>query len=106
MHSINQYQEFISDYLQSEYHAKQPQNLYNPIHYILSLGGKKMRPVLTLMTAEVFDANYKKALPAALAVDPTAADAGMQRLTDEFTRLAQDCPSYEEYLQHLRIRHA
>jgi len=69
MHSIYQYQEFISDYLESEYHAKEPQNLYNPIHYILSLGGKRMRPVLTLMTAEVFDCDYKKALPAALAVE-------------------------------------
>ena len=69
MHSIYQYQEFISDYLESEYHDKQPHNLYHPIHYILGLGGKRMRPVLTLMSAEVFDADYKKALPAALAVE-------------------------------------
>ena len=69
MHSIYQYQEFISDYLESQYETKEPQNLYDPIHYILSLGGKRMRPVLTLMSAEVFDADYKKALPAALAVE-------------------------------------
>ena len=69
MHSIYQYQEFISDYLQSQYETKEPKNLYDPIHYILGLGGKKMRPVLTLMSAEVFDADYKKALPAALAVE-------------------------------------
>ncbi|MSP84442.1 MAG: polyprenyl synthetase family protein [Flavobacteriaceae bacterium] len=69
MHSIYQYQEFISDYLQSQYETKEPKNLYDPIHYILGLGGKRMRPVLTLMSAEVFDADYKKALPAALAVE-------------------------------------
>ena len=69
MHSIYQYQEFLSDYLQSQYEAKEPRNLYEPIHYILDLGGKRMRPVLTLMSAEVFDADYKKALPAALAVE-------------------------------------
>ena len=69
MHSIYQYQEFISDYLQSQYKAKEPKNLYEPIRYILELGGKRMRPVLTLMSAEVFDADYKKALPAALAVE-------------------------------------
>jgi geranylgeranyl diphosphate synthase type II len=69
MHSINQYQEFISAYLESQYETKEPQNLYDPIHYILGLGGKRMRPVLTLMSAEVFDADYKKALPAALAVE-------------------------------------
>ena len=69
MHSIYQYQEFISDYLQSQYETKEPRNLYEPIHYILKLGGKRMRPVLTLMSAEVFDADYKLALPAALAVE-------------------------------------
>ncbi|MFV8464126.1 polyprenyl synthetase family protein [Flavobacterium sp. LB1P62] len=69
MHTIYQYQEFISEYLQSQYEAKEPKNLYEPIHYILDLGGKRMRPVLTLMSAEVFDGDYKKALPAALAVE-------------------------------------
>jgi len=69
MHSIHQYQEFISDYLQSQSKSKEPKNLYEPIHYIMELGGKRMRPILTLMSAEVFDADYKKALPAALAVE-------------------------------------
>ena len=69
MHSIHQYQEFISDYLQSQSKTKEPKNLYEPIHYILQLGGKRMRPILTLMSAEVFDADYEKALPAALAVE-------------------------------------
>ncbi|MFC6877233.1 polyprenyl synthetase family protein [Flavobacterium myungsuense] len=69
MHSIFEYQQFISDYLQEQYEEKEPRNLYEPIHYILKLGGKRMRPVLTLMSAEVFDVDYKKALPAALAVE-------------------------------------
>lgn len=69
MHSIYQYQEFISDYLESQYPDKEPKNLYEPIRYILELGGKRMRPVLTLMSAEIFDADYMKALPAALAVE-------------------------------------
>lgn len=69
MHSIYQYQEFISAYLESQYETKEPRNLYEPVHYILKLGGKRIRPVLTLMSAEVFDADYKQALPAALAVE-------------------------------------
>lgn len=69
MHSTQQYQEFISDYLQSQSSIKEPKNLYEPIQYILQLGGKRMRPILTLMSAEVFNADYKKALPAALAVE-------------------------------------
>lgn len=69
MHTIYQYQEFLSEYLHAQYETKEPRNLYEPIHYILDLGGKRMRPVLTLMSAEVFEADYKKALPAALAVE-------------------------------------
>lgn len=69
MHSIQQYQEFVLEYLKSEQHDKEPRNLYEPVTYILGLGGKRIRPVLTLMSAEIFDANYKDALPAALAVE-------------------------------------
>ncbi len=72
MHSIYQYQNFISTYLteQSKIKSnKSPKNLYDPINYILADGGKRMRPTLTLMAAEIFDADYKKALPAALAVE-------------------------------------
>lgn len=69
MHAIHQYQEFFITYLESQNINKEPKNLYIPIDYILSLGGKRMRPVLTLMTTEVFDADYKKALPAAMAVE-------------------------------------
>ena len=69
MHSIYQYQEYISEYLTEQFSAKEPRNLYEPIHYILAVGGKRMRPVLTLMSAEIFDADYKLALPAALAVE-------------------------------------
>ena len=48
---------------------KEPRHLYTPIDYILSLGGKRLRPVLTLMTCDFFEEDYKKALPAAMAVE-------------------------------------
>jgi geranylgeranyl diphosphate synthase type II len=69
MHSIQQYQEFVLDFLNAQPQVREPKNLYEPIQYILGLGGKKIRPVLTLMSAEIFDADYSKALPAALAVE-------------------------------------
>lgn len=69
MHSIQQYQEFIADYIQEQQLLKEPRNLYEPIDYIIGLAGKRIRPVLTLMAAEVFDADYKQALPAAMAVE-------------------------------------
>ena len=69
MHSIQQYQEFVLEFLNAQQQEREPKNLYEPIRYILGLGGKKMRPVLTLMSAEIFDVDYVKALPAALAVE-------------------------------------
>lgn len=48
---------------------KAPQNLYLPIHYLLDLGGKRIRPFLTLMAAESFGATPKDALGAALSVE-------------------------------------
>lgn len=69
MHAIDQYQDFFTAYLESQNITKEPKNLYEPIDYIVGLGGKRMRPVLTLMASEVFDADYAKALPAAMAVE-------------------------------------
>ncbi len=69
MHTIEQYQELVLDYLKSQRFNKEPQNLYEPITYILGFGGKRIRPVLTLMSAEMFDSDYRLALPAALAVE-------------------------------------
>lgn len=43
--------------------------MYQPIQYILDLGGKRLRPVLTLMTAEIFNCDYKKSLDAALSIE-------------------------------------
>ena len=69
MHDISQYQDFFIDYLKKQNIHKEPVNLYEPIEYILGLGGKRIRPVLTLMAAEVFDTDYSVALPAAMAVE-------------------------------------
>lgn len=69
MLSIEEYRKEFIYYLNRFISPKEPRNLYDPIHYILQLGGKRLRPVLTLLTAEVFDADYKEALNAALAVE-------------------------------------
>ncbi len=69
MHPISYYQEIISDHFSTLAIDKQPVNLYEPIRYILSLGGKRMRPVLTLMATEIFDVDCKNALAAATAVE-------------------------------------
>lgn len=46
-----------------------PYGLYEPIEYSLSLGGKRIRPVMCLATCALFTDNYKTAMPAALAIE-------------------------------------
>lgn len=48
---------------------KNPKELYEPMQYILSLGGKRMRPLLAYMGNDLFDGNPSDAEPAALAVE-------------------------------------
>lgn len=69
MLSISKYREVFLEYLDSKIINKEPANLYEPITYILQLGGKRLRPVLVLMAADIFDSSYKNALDAALAIE-------------------------------------
>ncbi len=69
MHTISEYREAFIEYLNKKEKAKEPKNLYEPITYILNLGGKRLRPVLVLMSAEIFDTPFEKALDAALAIE-------------------------------------
>jgi geranylgeranyl diphosphate synthase type II len=48
---------------------KEPALLYQPIRYTLSMGGKRLRPVLCLMACELFDGSIQQAIPAALALE-------------------------------------
>ena len=47
----------------------EPELLYAPIIYSMSGGGKRLRPVLLLITVDAFGGNVEKAMPAALAVE-------------------------------------
>lgn len=46
-----------------------PAKLYQPIKYMMNLGGKRIRPVLVFMAAEMWGADYKKAIDVALAIE-------------------------------------
>lgn len=69
MQHVQFYQDEFVSYLSRYTTHREPVSLYNPINYILQLGGKRLRPVLTLMTAEVFNVSYTKALDAALSIE-------------------------------------
>ncbi|TBN02412.1 polyprenyl synthetase family protein [Hyunsoonleella flava] len=69
MLSIEKYQQEFTVYLEAYNTLKEPKNLYEPVEYILSLGGKRLRPVLTLMATDIFKGNYRDAMNAALSIE-------------------------------------
>lgn len=48
---------------------REPYGLYEPIEYTLASGGKRLRPRLVLLAAEMFGGKEEKVLPAALAIE-------------------------------------
>jgi geranylgeranyl diphosphate synthase, type II len=48
---------------------RKPNELYDPVAYILTLGGKRMRPLLSLLTCYAFDSEYEKAIKPSLLVE-------------------------------------
>ncbi len=46
-----------------------PTDLYQPISYILALGGKRLRPALLLMACDLFGGDVEKAIEPALAIE-------------------------------------
>ncbi len=69
MNNIALYQELIEKELKSRKYGSNPKELYEPIDYMMSLGGKRMRPVLVLMACDFFDGDASKAIHAAIAIE-------------------------------------
>jgi geranylgeranyl diphosphate synthase, type II len=69
MFPLNHYHTLFSKYLSDNTFIQKPQELYEPVNYILSLGGKRLRPLLVLMGNNLFNKNIEKSLPAAIAVE-------------------------------------
>ncbi len=58
-----------TQYLRQQPSRKPPFGLYEPVDYIMQLGGKRLRPVLLLMSYNLFKEDLHPALPAAHAVE-------------------------------------
>ena len=69
MQDLNRYSAVIEDAISKIDFPQTPNNLYDPLRYFLLLGGKRMRPILTLLGAEAFGKSFNNAIPAALSVE-------------------------------------
>jgi geranylgeranyl diphosphate synthase type II len=69
MNQLEQLRTYYQQYAHKHTFDKTPQGLYEPVDYILSIGGKQLRPLMLLMTCKLFSDNLEKALPAAYAIE-------------------------------------
>ena len=69
MQMFSQFQQSFEQYLHSRTFLYEPRGLYEPIDYIMGMGGKRLRPVLALMGYALFREDYEKALPIAMTVE-------------------------------------
>ncbi|QNK61404.1 polyprenyl synthetase family protein [Pedobacter sp. PAMC26386] len=69
MHTIFELQQLIEKAINKVEYPTHPSKLYEPISYIMRLGGKRIRPVLLLLSSELFNNDATKAIEAALAIE-------------------------------------
>ena len=69
MQEISQLSAFLENEISTFNFPVSPANLYDPLRYFLTLGGKRMRPILTMLGAELFETPGKKAIHAAIAIE-------------------------------------
>jgi geranylgeranyl diphosphate synthase type II len=69
MQDISKLSAFLENEISTFDFPAQPANLYDPLRYFLTLGGKRMRPILTMLGAELFDVSGKNAVNAAIAIE-------------------------------------
>lgn len=61
--------DFINQGLADLNLERQPSGLYKPIRYVLDMGGKRLRPVLMLLTYNMYREDVKAIMPAALGIE-------------------------------------
>ncbi len=66
---ISLFEKKISEAIGAVLHREEPGTLFAPVRYILSIGGKRVRPLLTLLAADMFGGDLEIALKPALAVE-------------------------------------
>lgn len=69
MYTIEELREIIKQEFEKQEYVEQPYSLFEPIRYILEDGGKRLRPVLTLMAYNLYQDDIEKALKSAIGIE-------------------------------------
>lgn len=69
MYSSSELRDLVNSRLAASPYLHQPQGLYDPINYVLSIGGKRIRPILLLMAYNLYHENIHPAILPAIAIE-------------------------------------
>lgn len=69
MYSSSELMQMVNKAIESLPYDRKPQSLYAPIQYVLSLGGKRLRPVLMLMAYNMYKEDVEHILMPAIAIE-------------------------------------
>ena len=69
MYTADQLLKKVNDFLTAMPYDRQPQSLYEPVKYVLSIGGKRMRPVLMLLAYNLFRDDPERILMQAIGLE-------------------------------------
>jgi geranylgeranyl diphosphate synthase, type II len=66
---IQKYLQILESEIKKQKYGKEPVSLYEPIRYLMGLGGKRLRPMLTLLAYNLYKNDVKRIAPYAVAVE-------------------------------------
>jgi geranylgeranyl diphosphate synthase type II len=69
MQQLKLYLSLLEKEISKQKYGKQPASLYEPIRYLMSLGGKRLRPMLALLSYSLYKNDAKAIVPYAVAVE-------------------------------------
>ena len=130
MYTIEQLREIIKAELDKQEYVEEPYSLFEPIKYIMEDGGKRLRPVLTLMAYNLYRDDIGKALKSAIGIEivhkkwnsnvailsgdaaaitaykyiETCEDPYLRRVIDGFNQVAMDVCKGQQYDMEFETR--
>ena len=69
MYTPTKYRNLVDEYLAAKSYGREPKELYEPVQYVLALGGKRIRPILMLMAYHMLREDVESILPVAIGLE-------------------------------------
>ena len=95
MEEIKKRAEIVNEEIKKFLPIKDPEKLYNAARHLINAGGKRLRPVLSLIACEAIERDYRKILPAAVAIE----------VIHNFTLIHDDIMDEDEFRRGVKTVH-